>query len=103
MDHRLRAKVGTMRKRSRVLLIAAFMAVSVIPLGFAFSAHSNSSAAGAAQLSAGPVLVSSAVAGPLIGGRTEAPTGIPAVPDPAKLFMVGASLFGLAAAVRKAG
>jgi hypothetical protein len=72
-----------MRKRYRVLILAALVAAFVVPVGFALSlespmpTHSTDS------------MVSSVVL-------------FPNVPDSAKLLTVGTLLIGLAACVRKA-
>ena len=75
-----------MRKRYRVLILAALVAALVVPVGFALSLESP---APRAQVSS----VAVAVATPAIPAS---------VPDSAKLFVVGTVLFGLAAFVRKA-
>jgi hypothetical protein len=94
-----------MRKRFRVLLLAAIVAALVVPVGFALSLESTPgamhtprtavatvpSAAVASSMVLTPVHVDSAA--PLLG-RT--------LPDAGKLLLVGTVLFGLAAAVRKA-
>ena len=72
-----------MRKRYRVLVLAALAAALIVPVGFALSLeaptpmHATSDAFVAARL-------------------------IDSTPDGAKLLLVGATLFGLAAFVRKA-
>jgi hypothetical protein len=74
-----------MRKRYRVLFLAALVAALVVPVGFALSLDST------------PVtskFMRSAVASPAVSSWS--------MPDGAKLFFVGTVLFGLAAAVRKA-
>jgi hypothetical protein len=73
-----------MRKRYRVLFLAALAAALVVPVGFALSLDSTPMTAKFMR-SASPVVLPS---GPM--------------PDAAKLFFVGTVLFGLAAAVRKA-
>jgi hypothetical protein len=76
-----------MRKRYRVLLLAALVAAFVVPFGFALSVDTPV----ATQL----------VYGGLLPGAV-APPAIPwTMPDAAKLLGVGTLLFGLAAAVRK--
>jgi hypothetical protein len=72
-----------MRKRYRVLFLAGLVAALVVPVGFALSIDST------LVSFAHPVVV--------------APANLPSwsIPDAAKLFLVGAVLFGLAAAVRK--
>lgn len=98
-----------MRKRYRVLFFAALVAALVVPVGYALSIES---APGAGNQRLGVVPVSAVataqtpaavpVTAPIVV-RTGA-TGKPflQVSDTAKLFGLGAVLFGLAAAVRKA-
>ena len=97
------------RKRYRVLWLAAAVAAFVVRVGFALSLESKpvslraqprhvkdgvvASTASAAVASS--VLVSSAT-------PTAAVLIHPGVPDAAKLLLVGTMLFGLAAVVRKA-
>lgn len=74
-----------MRKRYRVLLLAALVAALVVPVGFALSLDSTSVAT-------------------VVHSGVVMPSALPswAMPDAAKLFFVGSLLFGLAAVVRKA-
>lgn len=72
-----------MRKRYRVLLLAALVAALVVPVGFALS------------LDSAPVATRFAVG-------VMAPASLQwTMPDAAMLLGVGTLLFGLAAAVRK--
>ena len=73
-----------MRKRYRVLVLAALVAALVVPVGFALSLESPAPRARVSTTSIG------------------APMLTYPVPDSAKLFLVGTVLFGLAAFVRKA-
>lgn len=84
-----------MRKRFRVLLLAAIVAAFVVPVGFALSLESDPVTP--ARHSA--VSEQSAIASPvfLVAGSQLYPMS-----DAAKLVLVGTTLFGLAAAVRKA-
>ena len=77
-----------MRKRYRVLLLAALVAALVVPVGFALSLDST------------PVATQLIHTG-LMPGATAAPAVPWTMPDAAKLLGVGTLLFGLAAAVRK--
>ena len=77
-----------MRKRYRVLLLAALTAL-VVPVGFALSLDSS------------PVATQLVYTG-MLPGAVAAPALPWTMPDSAKLFGVGTLLFGLAAAVRKA-
>jgi hypothetical protein len=76
-----------MRKRYRVLLLAALVAALVVPFGFALSVDSTP--------------VATVVHTGLLPGAVPAPTLPWTMPDAAKLLGVGTLLFGLAAAVRK--
>jgi hypothetical protein len=75
-----------MRKRYRVLILAALVAALVVPVGFALSLESPSPRTRASSSTA--VFSAAALLEP--------------VPDSAKLFLVGTMLFGLAGFVRKA-
>ena len=74
-----------MRKRYRVLLLAALVAALVVPVGFALS------------------LDASPIATQFVHAATVTPPSLSwwTMPDAAKLFGVGTLLFGLAAFVRK--
>jgi hypothetical protein len=76
-----------MRKRYRVLILAALVAALVVPVGFALSLESPSPRTRTSSSSTA-VISAAALLEP--------------VPDSAKLFLVGTMLFGLAAFVRKA-
>jgi hypothetical protein len=97
------------RKRFRVLLLAAIVAAFVVPVGFALSPESESvtrtqrAALGIPSASAVgiPVLLGAKVS-PLASIMRPAPDAAKPMADAAKLLLVGAALFGLAAAVRKA-
>jgi len=75
-----------MRKRYRVLLLAALVAALVVPVGFALSIDSTP--------------MTSRFAHPVVAAPRVLPPW--SMTDAAKLFFVGTVLFGLAAAVRKA-
>ena len=70
-----------MRKRYRVLILAALAAALIVPVGFAL------------ELELPMATTTSVVASSAI---------FPAIPDPLKLFGVGALLIGLAGFVRRA-
>jgi len=98
-----------MRKRYRVLLFAALVAAFVVPVGFAWSIDSSSARtahigprSAVAASSAAAVLTSSVVIAAPSGRAARVTLDLPAVPDTAKLLLVGTTLFGLAAFVRKA-
>jgi hypothetical protein len=89
-----------MRKRYRVLVLAAIVAGFIVPVGFALSLESGAAtrrgqyvAVPAGRGPSGPALVTV--------GQSAAPLVPQTVPDGAKLFAVGTALFGLAAAVRR--
>jgi hypothetical protein len=85
------------RKRFRVLLLAAIVAAFVVPVGFALSLESESVThtyhAAAGITGAAPIWL----------GNADGPMRalLHPVPDAVKLILVGTTLFGLAAAVRK--
>jgi hypothetical protein len=77
-----------MRKRYRVLILAALVAALGVPVGFALSLDTT------------PVATQFIHVG-LVPGAT-APPALPwSMPDAAKLLGIGTLLFGLAAAVKK--
>jgi hypothetical protein len=78
-----------MRKRYRVLLLAALVAALVVPVGFALSIDST------------PVATQLLVHPGMLPGAAPAPALPWTMPGSAKLFAVGTLLFGLAAVVRK--
>ena len=89
-----------MRKRFRVLILAAIVAAVVVPVGFALSLESD---AATTRVTRGEIVASTSANLPVImTAETVTSTPfLPAVPDGAKLFVVGTVLFGLAAAVRR--
>lgn len=101
-----------MRKRYRVLLIAAIVAALVVPVGYALSLESQPSPrptvigqtalsiAPAAAVVAAPVLVHARETSTNASGAT--PLSGREMPGAGKLFLVGTILFGLSALVRKA-
>jgi hypothetical protein len=93
-----------MRKRYRVLLLAAIVAAFIVPVGFALSLESSATTATYARYVApAPVAHAAVVAPALMPARqSTARSSTDPVPDGAKLFAVGTVLVGLAAAVRKA-
>ena len=84
-----------MRKRFRVLLLAAVAAAFIVPVGFALSLdpapHTRASAHGATDVV--PVM--------LVVSNSSLSALLDPIPDSAKLLLAGTTLFGLAAAVRK--
>jgi hypothetical protein len=98
-----------LRKRYRVLLLAALVAALAVPVGFALSLDSAPIQARVRRLgptsaaSKAAVAVTSSV---VLAAPAARPVGralhFPVLPDAAKLVLVGTVLFGLAAVVRKA-
>ena len=98
-----------MRKRYRVLLLAAIVAAFIVPVGFALSLESG---AATPHVRNGAALAAPAaqavVIAPVVhsvyrpAAHSSSQHSVPGVPDGAKLFAVGTALFGLAAVVRRA-
>ena len=90
-----------MRKRFRVLLLAAIVAAIIVPVGFALSLEPASGTTYRSSTTAPAAMMVTTL--PLDGGAVDGWFArFPAVPDPVKLVIIGTSLFGLAAIVRKA-
>jgi hypothetical protein len=92
-----------MRKRLRILVLAAVVAAIIVPLGFALSTES---AADRATSSAHGVVPISQIATvhahvPIVASTGAAVMTLPQVPEGAKLFAIGTALFGVAAAMRR--
>jgi hypothetical protein len=92
------------RKRYRVLMLAALAAALVVPVGFALSLESAPGwrTARPAVFATHAVVASSSVAVPTSSSTDITPSFSHPLPDAAKLLIVGSVLIGLAAAVRKA-
>ena len=90
-----------MRKRYRVLLLAAMVAALVVPVGFALSLESPATRT---QASYGAVAATTAVTASVLAtpGHAGPAAVLPPANDTAKLLLVGTILLGLAAFVRKA-
>jgi hypothetical protein len=95
-----------MRKRYRILVLAAIVAALVVPVGYALSiepqpiakyGYTGVVAAPSASVVASPALIHTPS-----GSDAVADSRFPPVPDSAKLLLVGGALLGLAAMVRKA-
>jgi hypothetical protein len=80
-------------KRVRVLLLAAIVAAFVVPVGFALSLDPSPRAHTAAAAGVVPVM--------LVTGNSPIDALLRPLPDAAKLLLVGTTLFGIAAAVRR--
>jgi hypothetical protein len=100
-----------MRKRYRVLILAALVAALVVPVGYALSVEStpvaqarHTSALQSVAASVVPTAATSIIAAPsaMRSGAPSSSSLFYQVPDAAKLFGIGTVLLGLAAAVRKA-
>jgi hypothetical protein len=89
-----------MRKRIRILLFAALVAAIVVPVGFALSLESTDRSTPSTRGLA-PIAQVRMSQSPLVATTTAAVTAWPAVPEGAKLFIIGTALFGLAAAMRR--
>ena len=81
-----------MRKRYRVLIIAAFVAALVVPVGYALSLEPQGATASAAATRT--ALVETPLTAVLISPLTS-------VPDAGKLLIVGTVLIGLSLALKK--
>jgi hypothetical protein len=94
-----------MRKRYRVLLLAAIVAAFIVPVGFALSLESGAATPSvrysAAAAPAAHTLVSAPVVHSVYRPAPESSSDRE-MREGAKLFAVGAVLFGLAAVVRRA-
>jgi hypothetical protein len=92
------------RKRYRVLMLAALAAALVVPVGFALSLESAPGwrTARPAAFTTHAVVASSSVVVPTSTSTDVTSSFSHPLPDAAKLLIVGSVLIGLAAAVRKA-
>jgi len=99
-----------MRKRYRVLVLAAFVAALVVPVGYALSLEPQTPAAKIARASLVNSTSATVVASPMmvhanaatIARAATSASPLDAVPDAGKLLLVGTMLFGLSALVRRA-
>jgi hypothetical protein len=92
-----------MRKRFRILVLAALLAAIGVPVGFALSRETDS--VPVAPHIQGAAIVASTIATTAVvvgSDNTVSVPFMPSLPDGAKLFFVGTVLFGLAAAMRRA-
>ena len=90
-----------MRKRYRVLLLAAIVAAFLVPVGFALSLETESMTP-SLHTRAAVVAHGSAVAAPvwIRSGSLTSPREL-SVPEGARLFVVGGIFLGLAAFMRR--
>ena len=94
-----------MRKRYRVLILSTITAALAVPLGFALSLESTPAPiviVASPKADVGIVAASSAKPQlALVQSPAQPRLAIPAVPDGAKLLVVGSALFGLAGVMRR--
>src|SRR5213593_4780200 len=97
-----------MRKRYRILLLAAIVAAFIVPVRFALSLESGAATPRVRYRAAVPTS-HVAVSAPVVSAPVLIPVppspalpALPSLPDGAKLFAVGAALVGLAAVLRRA-
>jgi len=90
-------------------MFAALVAALVVPVGYALSVESTPVPAQARRAAIAPVAPRGVPAAAVVAAPIRIPTDVDrelpvihSVSDAAKLFGIGAVLFGLAAAVRKA-
>jgi hypothetical protein len=91
-----------MRKRYRVLFLAALVAALVVPLGFALSLESTPAVVAPHTAEIAVLSVSAKTDTPLLVAERNSRSLLPPIPDGAKLFVIGSALFGIAAAMRRA-
>jgi hypothetical protein len=96
-----RQKMITLRKRYRILVLAALVAAVIVPLGFALSLDSKSRVAAAPSAGNVGIVAASAKTYALTLPAAAPTTSFPHVPDGLKLLFVGSALFGLAGAIRR--
>jgi hypothetical protein len=89
-----------MRKRVRILFLAAIVAAVVVPVGFALSLESGARAVSAGR-GVAPVAQVVRTGSPIFATTSAAVMAIPEVPEGAKLLAIGTALFGLAAVMRR--
>jgi hypothetical protein len=104
-------EVTIMRKRYRVLVLAVLAAAVAVPLGFALSPESTptrtvavqSQSPDAGEIGKIGIVAAASTKTHLALVQTAAParSGLPALPDGAKLLFVGSALFGLAGVMRR--
>jgi hypothetical protein len=85
-----------MRKRYRVLVLAALVAALVVPVGFALSLETPAFSSAVYAPSTATAMSPAAFVTSRIGASLH-----PSVADAAKLLLVGTTLFGVAAFLRK--
>jgi hypothetical protein len=89
-----------MRKKLRILMLAAIAAALIVPFGFAFSNDGSDHTPLAVTRAAVPFADVTTSARPVTVAGTM--ITLPQLPEGAKLFAIGTVLFALAAAMRRA-
>ncbi len=99
---RLKCRVTNMRTKLRVLTLAIVVAAIAVPVGFALSVDSRAEAVavGHDALPAAQIISRRA---PFLASTTAAVSGLPDMPEGAKLLVIGGVLFAVAAAMRRSG
>ncbi len=89
-----------MRKKPRILALATLTAAAAVPVGYALSVDPRAEAVdvGREHVPATQVVTSH---GPFVTTTTAAVSGLPDVPEGAKLLVIGGVLFAVAAAMRR--
>lgn len=91
-----------MRKRIRVLVLAALVAAIVVPVGFALSTESAAERAASSAHGVVPVSqINTTVRTPLVASTGPAIFQVPQFSEGVKLLAIGTALFGVAAAMRR--
>ena len=92
-----------MRKRYRVLLLAAIVAALIVPVGFALSLESDPGRTSSYPHAANATAKSTPVSTFVLMRTSNSRFGsiLPTLPEGARLFFVGTVLFGLAAVMRR--
>jgi hypothetical protein len=89
-----------MRKRVRILILAAIVAAVIVPVGFALSLESGVRAVSAVH-GVAPVAQVVRTSSPIFATTSAAVMSMPEVPEGAKLLAIGTALFGLASVMRR--
>jgi len=95
--------MSVMRKRFRVLVLAAIIAAVGVPVGFALSREADP--VGVTPHMPGAAVVASTIPvapSAMARDRSASTYSLPSLPDGAKLLFVGTVLLGVAAAMRRA-
>ena len=94
--------MSRVRKRYRVLVLAAIAVALIVPVGFALSVSSGSSRPFVGARGAVPAESIAATSSVLVAADPVDEPLFDDMPDSAKLFLLGSMLVGIAVAVRKA-